>query len=36
MVEGPLRFRAAMVSIGRPARLTFVLLYEEAAALGLG
>ena len=36
MVEGRLRFRAAMVSISRPARrLTFLLLYEEAAALGV-
>jgi hypothetical protein len=34
MVEGPLRFRTAMVSISRPARLLiFLLLYEEAAAL---
>jgi hypothetical protein len=37
MVEGPLRFRTALVSISRLARLlTFSPLYEEAAALGLG
>ena len=37
MVEGPLRFRAANgLDWSTGSSLTFVLLYEEAAALGLG